>query len=87
MIGGYSVYVNGVWCAIVDNDTLYVNKFAKNADFFADCSQKPPYDGVKPMYMPDISDDDYIEEGIELPFIGAANNSRGKNNDKADTCE
>ena len=79
MMGGYLVYVNGVYCAIVDDDTLYVKKFAENAEFFADCPQKPPYDGAKPMYMPDISDDDYIAEGIELTFIGAANNkSRGK---------
>lgn len=76
MMGGHLIYINGVYCAIVDDDTLYVKKFAENADFFADCAQKSPYDGAKPMYTPDIADEKYLTEGMKLTFIGAANNKK-----------
>ena len=72
MMGGFLVYINGKYVACVDDDVLYVKKFPENAEIFNGCPERPPYDGAKPLYVPDVTDDAFLKEAMILTFIGAA---------------
>ena len=76
MMGGYLVYINGVYVAIVDYDVLYVKKFAENAGVFSGCAEASPYDGAKAMYTPSTDDEEFLQNAFSATFVGAAKNKK-----------
>ncbi len=72
MMGEYCLYLNGKLIGDICDNTLFLKKFAHNKDFLANCEQKPPYAGAKPMYAPNIEDDEYLKSAVYFTFLGAS---------------
>lgn len=72
MMGEYCLYINSKLVGSICDNTLFLKKFAHNKDFLADCPQKPPYPGAKPLYMPNIEDEEYLKSAVYYTFLGAS---------------
>ncbi len=71
MMGEYCLYLNGKLVGDICDDTLFLKKFDTNAEFLQDCLQSPPYEGAKPMYVPDVDDDTFLLRAVQLTYDGA----------------
>lgn len=72
MMGEYCVYLNGKLIGSICDNRLFLKKFAHNKDFLEDCSQNSPYPGAKPMYMPNIDDEEFLQTAAYYTFLGAS---------------
>ena len=72
MMGDYCLYLHGKLIGNICDNTLYLKKFENNKDFLANCPQSSPYPGAKPMYKPNVEQDEYLKSAVYLTLMGAS---------------
>lgn len=78
MMGDWCLYLNGVYFGCVCDGALFLKVFPENRDFLKDCNRQPPYLGAKPLYMPNLDDEQYVRQAVYLTFLGAVNAKQRK---------